>query len=200
MKFSIIGTLFVVCLLSLFFADSVGHIEPVSPKKTEIDFNFKETIKVDSDPCKGKGILVGNVPPDCSPNETLPAPVPTVPVEPLVVYEAPVTTIPVQTPQEVPAGCWDELALQVGWPQEAIAHITHIIQRESGCNPAALADRPSTLDNSYGLLQINTYGSLWAGVQRLCGVSDRTELYDPATNLSCGLTYYDTMGWSPWGG
>ena len=108
----------------------------------------------------------------------------------------PATTVPAAPV----TGCYADTARNIGWPEEAIGHLQHIITRESGCNPSSLADRPSTLDNSFGLLQINTYGSLWAGVQRLCGVTSREQLFDPNVNLSCGLVYYHTMGWNPWGG
>lgn len=114
------------------------------------------------------------------------------------------TTTTIAAPVTVPAAgpisddCWIGLARQIGWPEHTLATLQHIIQRESGCNPDAYADRPSTLDNSRGLLQINAYGSLADGIRRLCGIEPET-LFNPAVNLTCGLTYYQTMGWRPWG-
>jgi hypothetical protein len=114
------------------------------------------------------------------------------------------TTAPASTPKVetyIPPvdGCWMDLARQVGWPEETLGHLQHIIQRESRCDPTAYANRPSTMDNSRGLLQINSYGSLDGAVRRLCGI-DPTELFDPTVNLTCGLAYYRNAGWRPWGG
>lgn len=116
------------------------------------------------------------------------------PVE--VRVEAPPAPHPQVAP---PDGCWMDLARQVGWPEETLGHLNYIIQRESRCDPTAYANRPSTLDNSRGLLQINSFGSLDGVVRRLCGI-DPEQLFDPAINLTCGLAYYRNAGWSPWGG
>lgn len=133
-----------------------------------------------------------------------------IPVE--VVVPEPTTTTTTAAPapvkQEAPApkisppptdGCWMDLARQVGWPEETLGHLHHIIYRESRCDPSAYANRPSTMDNSRGLLQINSYGSLDGAVRKLCGI-DPTELFDPTVNLTCGLAYYRNAGWRPWGG
>jgi hypothetical protein len=118
------------------------------------------------------------------------------------------TLAPASVQQETPApqisvpptdGCWMDLARQVGWPEETLGHLHYIIQRESRCDPTAYANRPSTMDNSRGLLQINSYGSLDGAVRRLCGI-DPEQLFDPAINLTCGLAYYHNAGWTPWGG
>ena len=95
--------------------------------------------------------------------------------------------------------CWIDLARSVGWPEATLAHLAYIIHRESQCDPTQLADRPWTRDLSRGLLQINAYGSLDGAVRSLCGI-DPTQLFDPTTNLTCGLAYWHAAGWSPWGG
>lgn len=119
----------------------------------------------------------------------------------------PTTTAPetrnTGTPQPAPEvtpvdGCFIDLARSIGWPEHTLGTLAHIIERESHCDPSAWADRPSTLDNSRGLLQINAYGTLADGIRRLCGIEPE-QLFDPATNLACGLTYYQTMGFRPWG-
>lgn len=119
----------------------------------------------------------------------------------------PVTTttvaavVPVTTPPAPVAGCFADVAAQVGWPAEAIPHLTQIIERESHCDPSANTGyRPSTGDWSLGLLQINTLGSLLEARQAACGISAREELLDPATNLRCGLALYNVSGFGPWGG
>lgn len=105
-----------------------------------------------------------------------------------------------QPPAAVP-GCFADLALQVGWPAEAIPHLTYIIERESHCDPSSNTGyRPSTGDWSLGLLQINTLGSLLEARQAACGIGAREELLDPATNLRCGLALYEQSGFGPWGG
>lgn len=96
--------------------------------------------------------------------------------------------------------CWVDVAYNVGWPKNTLSYLGIIIQRESNCDPTAHADRPSTNDDSWGLLQINTIGNLWPAVQSLCSVSVKEQLTDPVTNLSCGLALYNKMGWRPWGG
>lgn len=116
----------------------------------------------------------------------------TPPVMPLAA-SAPTYTGPVSD------DCWIGLAREIGWPEDTLGTLQRIIRRESGCDPNAYANRPSTLDNSRGLLQINAYGSLADGIRRLCGIEPET-LFDPTVNLACGLTYYQSMGWRPWGG
>jgi len=110
-----------------------------------------------------------------------------------------VAVAPVTEPAPVTDDCWIGLARSVGWPETTLAHLSHIIHRESRCDPTQFADRPWTLDLSRGLLQINAYGSLDAGVRDLCGI-DPAQLFDPAVNLTCGLALYRTYGWRPWGG
>ncbi len=114
------------------------------------------------------------------------------------------TMAPVVVPEVVrntgtPDGCFMDLAASVGWPPETLATLARIIHRESRCDPSAFADRPSTLDNSRGLLQINAWGTLADNIRSKCGV-EPDALFDPATNLACGLTYWRSMGWRPWGG
>lgn len=106
---------------------------------------------------------------------------------------------PVQVPVQVSGDCWTDLARSVGWPEDQLPRLQRTIFRESRCDPSAFADRPSTLDNSRGLLQINAYGSLAQSIRNLCGI-EPDALFDPATNLTCGLRYFEAAGWSPWRG
>lgn len=109
------------------------------------------------------------------------------------------TTTTTAAPAAPATGCWTDLARQVGWPEHTLGHLAHIIHRESRCDPTQLADRPWTRDLSRGLLQINAYDYLDAGIRDLCGI-DPVELFDPAVNLTCGLELYRAYGWQPWGG
>ena len=118
------------------------------------------------------------------------------------VAPAPTTTTtvaPAIEPAPVSDDCWIGLARTVGWPESTLAHLSFIIRRESRSDPTVLADRPWTLDLSRGLLQINAYGSLDGEIRGRCGI-DPAALFDPATNLRCGLELYRTYGWMPWGG
>lgn len=110
------------------------------------------------------------------------------------------TTPPEVVPNSVPVdGCFTDLAASIGWPPETLATLARVIHRESRCDPSAFADRPSTLDNSRGLLQINAWGDLADNIRAKCGV-EPDALFDPETNLACGLVYWRAMGWRPWGG
>ena len=95
--------------------------------------------------------------------------------------------------------CWIDLARSVGWPEATLAHLAYIIHRESQCDPTQFADRPWTRDLSRGLLQINAFDYLDAGVRQICGIDPAT-LFNPEVNLVCGLDMYRTYGWQPWGG
>lgn len=138
-----------------------------------------------------------------SPTTQPPAPEVSVPLNATegAISEAPVSAPPATTGEgAVSSDCWMDVARQVGWPEHLLPHLSMIVHRESRCDPTVHADRPWTSDNSYGLLQINTIGDLWPAAQRLCGLTDRESLFDPAVNLSCGWSYFRAMGWQPWGG
>jgi len=116
---------------------------------------------------------------------------------------SPTVSVTSQPSPPAPAGegCYADLAAQVGWPAEAIPHLTQIIERESHCDPSSNTGyRPSTGDWSLGLLQINTLGDLLTARQATCAITSREQLLDPATNLRCGLALYSISGFGPWGG
>lgn len=73
-----------------------------------------------------------------------------------------------------------------------------VIYRESRCDPNAFNGRG--LDESYSLTQINARGALWGELQRRCGLTDKRQLFDPATNIACAAQLYRAYGRSPWGG
>ena len=125
-----------------------------------------------------------------------------IPSGPQAATEGPVVEVPAYVPPveaaPVSDDCWIGLARQIGWPEETLAKLKVVITRESGCNPNAFADRPWTMDLSRGLLQINAYGTLDRAIRQTCGVEPET-LFDPAVNLACGLAYWQSRGWRPWG-
>ena len=73
-----------------------------------------------------------------------------------------------------------QLALNTGFPSDTAVKMVAIALKESSGNPNAHNTTPP--DDSYGLFQINMYGSLRAARLVQFGISDPTQLYDPATN------------------
>lgn len=95
---------------------------------------------------------------------------------------------------------WEAAAVAVGWKPSNVTRLSKIMWRESRCDPQAYNGRHR--DRSYGLLQINTKVTrridLWSELQRRCGLTSRDQLFDPVTNLSCGLMLFRAYGWKPW--
>lgn len=88
------------------------------------------------------------------------------------------------------------VAVAAGWPTAELKKLSRVIWRESRCDPAAY--NGTGPDDSYGLVQINLKGYLWRGRAVLCGLTERADLFDPATNLRCALVLWQRSGWSPW--
>lgn len=131
----------------------------------------------------------------------------------VVTTTVPATTtmlpLPSTTTTAVLAGGWQcpeqvTLAHAVGWPIAELTWLDMVMHRESRCQPwvhAGPEDGPTfSRDDSYGLLQINVKGDLWAARQAVCGLVDPAQLYDPAVNLACGLALWKHSGRAPWGG
>ncbi len=95
-----------------------------------------------------------------------------------------------------PASCDWVLPImeQHGLPRWMVA----VAYRESRCLPGAYNGDRSTGDDSYGLFQINTLGSLWREVQQRCKLGDRRDLFDPERNISCAARLYKAYGYQPW--
>ena len=72
------------------------------------------------------------------------------------------------------------LALGAGFPSDTAIQMAAIAMKESGGNPSAYNGTPP--DDSYGLWQINMYGSLGPARMSQFGLSDKSQLFDPATN------------------
>lgn len=106
------------------------------------------------------------------------------------------TTVPVPGDWQCPDAV--NTAAAVGWPADELAALDAVVWRESRCQPDAYNGR--NRDRSYGLMQINTKGDLWPDRRDLCGLGVPPDLWDPATNLTCGLHLFRRSGWGPWGG
>jgi hypothetical protein len=90
----------------------------------------------------------------------------------------------------------EAIALSVGWPEQEIRTLSYVAYRESRCDPNAYNGR--NRDRSYGLVQINTKGSLWDHRRDLCGLNQKEDLFIPAVNLSCAYELWARSGWAPW--
>jgi hypothetical protein len=96
----------------------------------------------------------------------------------------------------VPARCAEVAAAVVdaGLPE----WMTLVAWRESRCIASVSNRKRSTGDDSWGLFQINTLGSLWGEVRSRCGVSSREQLLDAGTNIVCASKLFSAYGYRPW--
>jgi hypothetical protein len=95
------------------------------------------------------------------------------------------------------ANGWHDLALSVGWTEADWPWLSCVIDRESHGQPDAYNGRNQ--DRSYGLVQLNTKGSLWRWFTAQ-GLTSREQLFDPATNLFVARIMFSERGRQPWGG
>ena len=81
-------------------------------------------------------------------------------------------------------------ALRVAWA---------VAMKESHGNPLAHNYNPRTGDNSYGMFQINLYGSLKARIGQY-GLSRASDLYNPVTNAKIAFQMTsEGRNWGSWG-
>jgi hypothetical protein len=80
-----------------------------------------------------------------------------------------------------------EVMRNAGFPVETAIIMTAIALRESAGNPDAFNGNDKTGDRSYGLLQINMFGSLAEPRMKLFGLTDEKQLFDPAVNAHAGF-------------
>ena len=64
-----------------------------------------------------------------------------------------------------------------------------IAMKESGGNPSAYNGTPP--DDSYGLWQINMYGNLGPARMSQFGLSNKSQLFDPATNAAAAYSIWN---------
>lgn len=76
-----------------------------------------------------------------------------------------------------------QVATAAGFPWSTAIQMTAIALRESGGCPTA--HNPGPGEDSYGLWQINVQGN--PGILGQLGLSDPTQLYDPATNAAAAF-------------
>lgn len=108
--------------------------------------------------------------------------------------------VAIQREQYGHCGEFHDEAMAVGWLPSQWKRLRGIIARETGntCDPGVLNNTDATRDFSFGLLQINMRGDLGADRVARCGLTSYEDLWDPKTNLACGLVLYEIAGWQPW--
>jgi len=74
------------------------------------------------------------------------------------------------------------LACQAGFPPHVAVTMTAIALRESAGDPAAFNGNEKTGDRSYGLWQINMFGSLAEPRKKIFDITSENELLDPMVN------------------
>lgn len=88
-------------------------------------------------------------------------------------------------------GLW----IQAGGSQALAPVAAAVAMAESGGNPQSHNSTPP--DDSYGLWQINMYGSLGPSRRSQFGLSSNTQLYDPLTNAKAAVAI-GRGGFGPW--
>lgn len=83
-----------------------------------------------------------------------------------------------------------QLAIDAGFSPEEAEIMAKIALAESSGNSNALNPNVSTGDESYGLWQINMLGNLGPARRQQFGISDNSQLYDPATNAAAAFAVY----------
>ncbi len=89
------------------------------------------------------------------------------------------------------------LVLQNGIPENMAATAVAIALAESGGDTNSHNTTPP--DNSYGLWQINMYGSLGPSRRRELGIANNDALFDPNVNARAMKRYSNNgQNWRPW--
>lgn len=108
--------------------------------------------------------------------------------------EAPIDNVDVAQPagpgQTFTKDQLKQLAIDAGFSPEEAEIMAKIALAESSGNSNALNDNVSTGDESYGLWQINMLGNLGPSRRQLFGISENSQLYDPATNAAAAFDVY----------
>jgi soluble lytic murein transglycosylase-like protein len=78
------------------------------------------------------------------------------------------------------------------WPANQVDNALAVMRQESGGNPTQHNNNPATGDDSWGLYQINRYGSLAKGRP----LPDW--LATPENNIAYAADMYRAQGWEPW--
>ena len=87
---------------------------------------------------------------------------------------------------------------KAGFKGAALRTAYGVVMKESHANPVEHNYNPKTGDDSYGVFQINLYGSLKARTETY-GLSSPNDLKDPVTNAKVAYDMsHGGKNWSPW--
>jgi hypothetical protein len=95
------------------------------------------------------------------------------------------------TPEQIASA-----AKQAGFPDSEIPLAVAIALAESGGDATAHNSTPP--DDSYGLWQINMYGTLGPARRAAFALKSNEDLYNPLTNARAALVIRRTQSWSAW--
>lgn len=86
-----------------------------------------------------------------------------------------------------------QFASNAGFSGDDLKIAVAVALAESGGNPQAHNTKPP--DDSYGLWQINMYGSLGPDRRKRFGLTSNAQLFDPSTNARAAYTIWKDQGW-----
>lgn len=116
---------------------------------------------------------------------------------------------PVIVPDNLKCPEYYALAKELGWPEDQLERLDHVMWRESRCD-SSVHNTKDPASGSRGLIQINGF---WCRPNRWTKngyLQDHNilktceDLFDPAVNLRAGLSIYNyglethRCGWGPW--
>lgn len=81
-----------------------------------------------------------------------------------------------------------QYAVNAGFPPDTATKMVAIALKESGGIPTAYNGTPP--DDSYGLWQINMYGNLGPARMAQFGLTDKSQLFDPAVNAAAAYSIW----------
>ena len=87
-------------------------------------------------------------------------------------------------------------ARNAGFPEKEINTAIGVAMAESGGRTEAHNTTPP--DDSYGLWQINMYGSLGPARLKQFGISRKAQLFDPSINAKAAYIVWKGSGWKAW--
>jgi hypothetical protein len=93
-----------------------------------------------------------------------------------------------------------QLLINAGFKKnsQTLSNMVAIAYAESGGDPNAHNDNPKTGDESYGLWQINMIGKLGPSRRKAFGITQNSQLFDPATNAKAAYIIYKSQGLDAW--
>jgi len=90
-----------------------------------------------------------------------------------------------------------DLLRAVGFKGQSLKLAWAVAMKESNGRPIAHNDTVETKDNSYGMFQINMFGTLGPDRREKFGLAANADLFDPVTNAK--VAFHMTKGGTDWG-